>query len=246
MIHEIDIFRRLIDKYRFTEPIAPEVQSHVTRSRARALMSSLKAVKHYSFVYGFVMTVYFEARKMGLKPSIFACRIISLIMAITVAAMLAGAVYLAASSATNAELKPALPDTVPSKTGSTDLRDNTRPDDGPPKIFAAKYRLGVQPFTAANVDSAKANDITRKIFNELINLKGSKKVIKIGTAKSKNVNRMLMGSVGKMGKRYVISAKVIDVEKTNVLFGASENATTDDDIDRACGNIAQKVSEWVE
>ena len=66
----LELFKKLLKKYKFIEEIPEFVQRHVLDSRKRVLKASLKAVDDLGFFYSLVIDFYIGARSFGLKPSL--------------------------------------------------------------------------------------------------------------------------------------------------------------------------------
>ncbi len=107
-----------------------------------------------------------------------------------------------------------------------------------------RYRLGVETFTGEALNSGNTERITSIIAGELMRIKGKDKVIRTGTSR-KNVNLMLIGSVEKLGVRYLITGKLVDVESSKILFTASESISSKPGIEKACRKLAGRIAEEI-
>jgi len=56
-----------------------------------------------------------------------------------------------------------------------------------------------------------------------------------------NTKRVVIGTLGKLGQKLVITIKIVDVEKANILFAEKEMANGEDDLVGACEELAYKL-----
>jgi len=244
-------FERILERFRFREPVPQSVQEHVLISKRKALIGVLKTVNDYSLVYGAVLVVYFASRRIGLRLSVAQSKlaIAAAVIVVTAAVLLASWLFATRSlprdtSGVDRPSASAVGIAIVGEERKKVLSDEKIIDEKTAPIV--KYRVGVETFTSEIVDRAKRDRIADSITNSLARLAGAEKVVRLGRAGRKNVNRVLLGSVEKLGDTYIITARIVDVEKSRVLFSASENVDSSAGIDDACALIARKAVRYVE
>ncbi|HNT13100.1 MAG TPA: hypothetical protein PKG59_19615 [Spirochaetota bacterium] len=241
-------FERILERFRFREPVPDSVQAHILTTKRRSLIGILKSVDDYSITYGLVLAVYFTTRRMRIRPTVAQSKIILAALALTVLLVITFTIWLVTPQPASR------PDTLPQAAVSVTatatatiqqvqadekmLDEKTAP--------SVRYRLGVETFTSDFVGVNERKRIADAITNELLRLAGPDRVVRIGVVGRKNVNRVLLGAVERLGDTYIITAKIVDVEKSRVLFSTSESAGTEQEIDTACERIARKAAGHVE
>lgn len=56
-----------------------------------------------------------------------------------------------------------------------------------------------------------------------------------------NTKRVVIGTLGKLGQKLVVTLKIVDVEKASILFAEKEIANGEDDLVGACEELANKL-----
>ncbi len=56
-----------------------------------------------------------------------------------------------------------------------------------------------------------------------------------------NTKRVVIGTLGKLGQKLVVTLKIVDVEKASILFAEKEMANGEDDLVGACEELANKL-----
>jgi len=94
------------------------------------------------------------------------------------------------------------------------------------------------------VDRSKMNKIMEQHELQMTGLVDEKNAVKIG--KLLSANKILAGTVSKIGSKYVISGRLVDVEKGVASFGHNEYTWNISDLDfctqRFCDNLVKKMS----
>ncbi len=239
-----ELFQRLMSKYRFSEPVPLDMQKYINSTSKRALKSSLKSLQNYSAPYGAVINTYYAVKKLGAKPSLaIAKAITAAVYAALSATIAAAALYISADHAQKTvTIEPA---TV--KTEIMEPIKKTAAADETQIIKKVKFRIGINRFEANNIDRGTAGKVTDSIKSRLISTLGEDHVLDLrdGRKQTASVNMMLTGSVGKFGDTIFISAKVINVEKSNVLVAVNERVRPGKKINRVCSDIAKKISNEI-
>ncbi len=68
--HEAQQLERLLGKYRFTQPVPPEVRDGILSSKKERYVRVLKTAGAFTAVYGVVASLYFAAKKAGIGLTI--------------------------------------------------------------------------------------------------------------------------------------------------------------------------------
>jgi hypothetical protein len=64
--HDTMLLEKLLEKYRFTRPVPPDVQDTILSSKKKNLVRILKTTGAFSAAYGLFLSVYFALKKMGI------------------------------------------------------------------------------------------------------------------------------------------------------------------------------------
>lgn len=116
-------------------------------------------------------------------------------------------------------------------------------------IRTIRTRLGINRIKVNKVDEKIAREITSMLYNKLRYMMGADRIVyreKDGISKS--INRQLVGRVSKLGKDFLLSIKVVEVEKSKLLFSETvvikKNDNLDNAIDQIVNKICNKESIW--
>jgi len=90
----IELFRKVLERYRFTEAVSIEIQSQILSSRKMVLDSVLKSVGQYSTLYSIAASMNLVLRKTGLRATMAQSKIILAAIAVIVTGSLStGVIY---------------------------------------------------------------------------------------------------------------------------------------------------------
>jgi ketosteroid isomerase-like protein/TolB-like protein len=94
------------------------------------------------------------------------------------------------------------------------------------------------------VDRSRMNEILKEQQLQMTGLTDSEKAVEAG--KLLSANRILSGSVSRVGSKYVISGRLVDIEKGTTGFGHSEATWKLDDLDfctqRFCDSMMNRIA----
>ncbi len=258
---ELDLFKRLTEKYKFVESIPVTVQEFILRSRMRVLQSSLKAVGDLGFFYNIVTKVYLKSHNIGFKLSITASKYIAAAITATVSATIATGVTYGVYKLSKIEFD--LTEIIPGifiekrreevrkeqkKIETPSIKQKEHQIDkqvsGP-----VKTRLGIAALVPSGVDKVEAESVGRKLYQKILKLKGSKRVMHLSNDRGhKNVNRHLLGRLSKLGETYVLAVRVVNSENGDVIFDKSviysDDKTFEDGIEDVINEIISKKRIW--
>jgi len=132
----------------------------------------------------------------------------------------------------------------------------------------AKPRIAVLDFVPSSVPEGIAASVTDMLSTELVNT-GMFKVVermqvrkilneqgfqKTGVTDSDmaaevgkllNIKEVIIGNVGKLGQNLVITAKIVGVQRADILVAEKEVAKGEDDLVRACEVLAKKLVKGI-
>jgi len=249
-------FHALLERYRFREPVPENVQDYILRYKREAAVNTLKHFGDYGIVYGLVMRVFFGVRRVGIRLSIVQSKIAVFLIAVFILFLLGLVAVLYLDSAVdivphqktdvvpeslpdNAVLPPDFRNNVIRKKEDGNVPENKNMIKGP----EVRFRLGVETFTSEALDRNETGRISNVITNELVRLKGKGSAVRLGGKyHRRNANRVLLGGVEKLGDTYVITAKIVDVERGSVIASFDDSADSYEGINAACARIAGKAA----
>jgi len=127
-----------------------------------------------------------------------------------------------------------------------------------------KPRIAVLNIAPSGVSQELAVSVTDLLSTELVNTKMFEVVERMQVAKILNeqgfqqtgvtdsaaaaevgkllnTKRVVIGTLGKLGQKLVITIKIVDVEKANILFAEKEMANGEEDLVGACEELAHKL-----
>lgn len=129
---------------------------------------------------------------------------------------------------------------------------------------AMKPRIAVLDIAPTGVPQNLAVSVTELLSTELVNTKMFEVIERMQVAKILNeqgfqqtgvtdssaaaevgkllnTKRVVIGTLGKLGQKLVVTLKIVDVEKASILFAEKEMANGEDDLVGACEELANKL-----
>ncbi len=243
MNDRLNIFEGLLNKFAFRESVPVEARRFALNYKRKALEITLKHFGELNLFYGYVLRVFFSVRKAGFNISVLQSKILlSFIILIASGAVYASVIYYTDSdngTVTNErgeqERKTILKEIK-------DKPDAIKKEANIKEPVAIKYRFGVQQFTGDVIDVSVLNRVTDSIADKLIKREGRDSIVNLKRiGKYHNYNRLLTGSVERLGMTYIITAKIIDVESSKVLYVTTEEAASIEGIEEACSLIIERI-----
>lgn len=243
----IEIFNRVLEKYRLTEPTPVEVRRRAARAKSKQFSVILKRAGGYSIIFALVAKLFFALKRMGLAVTVVQSAVIITLLSVLSAGGLSTGAWLLFKSRMTLETKPdALPAerreaaTESALPGQSTPADEETPAAEPADVI--EDRLGVQPFVAVNSSGAEAGQAADAMASVLAGLRGANRVVNYRTGqKWKKSGLMLMGSLERAEAGYTLTARVVNVRDSRILFYDTEMATTAADIQGACERLAQRI-----
>ncbi len=110
-------------------------------------------------------------------------------------------------------------------------------------FIPVRYDLGVIPFTGENVPSSFSTAFSDELTKSISKLYSNKKVLNVRFADKRktSIEKMVLGSVEKLGTSYTISAKIVNVIDSKILFYTSHTINDKREIKKASSIIAEKI-----
>lgn len=238
-------FERILQKFALRQPMPVKIQNYILDYKRTALMETLKEFGEYNIIYGYVLRLYYLSQRLGIGLSVAKAKVALALLSLIVVVILTTGILLYAYFPNN-NIEPLTPGKK-IKNVYTDKIETQKPViikhiKKKIKKNDLSFRLGIKTFNGKVVDKNVLNNITVKIAGELIKARGSDRIVELSKVrKRRNVNLLLTGSVEKLGSTYIVSAKVIDVERSGVVFVTDEIVDNIDMIDNACSKIAERV-----
>jgi hypothetical protein len=109
------------------------------------------------------------------------------------------------------------------------------------KVPAAKARLVVTRLAPNGVESAEAEDISKRVYSALVASKGAAQVLYRAAGDRRSANRALTGRVSKLGRSRVIAVSVVDGEKGSVLYTKTATVRADAELEAQIATIAREI-----
>jgi len=148
----IEQFNRVMEKYRFTEPLPAEVQRHLRRNKRRQFNRTLKRTSGYSALFALISNLFFTLKKYGIAITIVKSAILIGIVALLTAGAVSTALYfLLLQKVPDPEVIMKARERITDTNGG----DPASGDEDLPKEPAAviEDRFGVQAVTGVNLPS---------------------------------------------------------------------------------------------
>jgi hypothetical protein len=238
----IEQFNRVMEKYRFVEPLPADVQHHLRKSKRRQFNRTLKRTSGYSALFALISNLFFTLKKYGIAITITKSAILLGIAALLTAAAASTALYFLVLQ------KVPDPDVITKArervTGTLEqdsaLKESTDYPAEPAAVI--EDRLGVQAFTGINLPDNRVAVVTDRMARSLAALRGGDRVVNLRLGRGgKKSGMMLLGSVESSDGSFSITARVVSVKDSRILFYDTETAGSEQDINGACSRLADKI-----
>jgi hypothetical protein len=228
MMNEQIIVEKLIEKFRFEEPVNPPVRNYIAESKERNLKRILKNESKYGIFTAAAVVVFFLARKAGLTISFINAAIITgSVAAVTTAAIIAGSVsgvnYIIEKNRAVNEI-PAPVIEIPEMKPSL---QSVKP--------VSVYRFSGTPGSSKIADRA-----TGIIYKRLIAEHGEDNVFL--SSFSANKGYLVTGSVEKLQSGYLITMKIVDPVRGVILNMETAEISNEDELPAVCNRLVKIIS----
>lgn len=244
----ISKFNEVLVKYRFVEPVPVEVRHHVRMNKGKQFRKTLKRAGASSLIFALISYVYFTLKRYGIGVTIVkSALILGILSLFTAAAITTGVYWFVMRQGPENALSREIDETIGGiieKTGAASEQDGK---DIVEPAAVIEDRLGVQPFRGENCPGERALTASDRIAGTLASLRGGKRVInlRMGRAGRKS-GMMLFGTVEFLEGAYTVTARVVSVKDSRILYYDSEIAGSEEEIGAACDRLSRKIYERIQ
>lgn len=257
----INIFEKLLLRFKFKLPLHNEAKKFIIRNEQDTLITTLKKFDDYNFVYGLVIKIFYISYKVRLRFSMKQSKIILAIVSTIIIIAVSISILFSAEFATNRNAALISNQLLPEYTAKVEssntiinkanknsenfhkeaIKDTESADE------SVKYILGINLFSAKNIELDLSPVVTDNISKELVRILGKNKVIDLRNNQNKvRYNKMLTGSISRLGEKLIISAKVVNVENSKLIFGTTETVEAVDELSNKCNAIVERLVKEIE
>ena len=237
MTAAINSFQRLLDKYKFVNPVPVEVQSFALLNSRKNLLLILKNAGDYSFFFGRVLAILYLARKLNVRLTVVQSKLFFLLVSALLIAFTTMSLFFLVSTD---KTPPHLSENIVTEKHVSVVRKNTSIKSASKQnpAIPENYIIGIDIFTG----NAAAGDISERITSELKQLLGTKKVIMLGKGSAgKKPPKILMGSVKDMGVNRYLAVRLVNSTTSRIEYAGYIRISPEDKIDVICGSIAKDI-----
>ncbi len=237
MSSTLNNFEQLADKYKFVNPITPDLQYFALSHGRKNLKKLLRDAGDYSIIFGFVLSVYSLAKKLGLGITFFQSKIVVAFLSVSIgiSGVTGGNIAINYVNDKYSTDKDKTEQITNDTTGILELDDPVEDT----KTIHIKHRIGVNTFLGP--DKELARSVSNFLAIELIKIVGSEKVTLLGFKERRKTDRIIMGSIRTLGKQKIITAKLVNVENSRAEYVTSEKIESIDGLNEACRKIAVRI-----
>lgn len=225
------IIEKLIEKFRFDEPISFEIRNYISASKERNLKAILKKEGRYSLFTGLTLLVFLLARKAGLTLSFIqatAVTVTATIMttAIVVTGSVTGVNYVIEKN--RAEKESSLP------VIETPVEEHTETSLTPVSLFG---------FSGTKDTASVARLATDIIYNRLVAVRGEGNVFLASAGSRKGYH--VTGSVEKIPAGFSITVKTVNPVNGVIIDIETTEIHSEEELYSACSGIVKKISKSI-
>lgn len=222
-----DPIKELFKIYKFEKPLSDDQKKQLNRSKSRSLVAILKKQKKFTPILLLSVTVFFWIKRFGINISLGQSLVAAVTSIVFATGTLSAGTYYAARHFF-------FPDRV----------KELKKEDKEIKTVVPEphYRIVIAGFAFENDIAQVGKKVNGIIVQDLIQHWGASAIGLMGAKGSEHAGRIITGSVVKMEKSYLITAKIIDRKTSQIILYTTETALSDADIPRACRTIAGKIS----
>ncbi len=235
----VESFNKVMEKYKFTTPIEPGAQALFASSSKQALVDVMKGASEYSFIFGASASIYYQARRLGLRIKFYQAQFLLGLSALVLAGSIAGAGYLIINNIiTRPSYDKKIEDTIKTGEKKSVIKENIIIRE---KGALAGISLGIIVKTDDSILKEKASNLLLAGIKKQTNIKNAYLL----TARNrKAVNKIIECSITNApGKDFVksVRVKLISVETGRVEFAGAEAG----DVNNVCNALSSQVSKRI-
>lgn len=243
-----DTLKAVIEKYKLSEPVPPDVRIAMEKSRRKNLTAILKKGIMPAFFISAVVTFFFWIKKFGISLTITKCA-----AAVSAAMIIGTGVVTAAGIYTAGKIISLVSDNK-INTGNINSFPETKPGQSSAREVL-HYGVAVQDVVMDNVSDTEISTYTTKMINELRKIKGAGIAININNLDAFHVSdRILSVSIMKLEEKksfsgtrtiYRVSAKIINSTNSHILMHTSVTAENLEEIPDSLGVLSKRISDRI-
>jgi len=228
MMNEQIIVEKLIDKFKFDEPVDSSVKKYIHESKKRNLKHILKSERKYGFFTAAAVFVFFLAKKAGLTLSYFNAVVITgAVAAVSTAAVIAGSVsgvnYIIEKNRVLEEIPAPVIETPEVKPSLKNIKP-----------------VSIYRFSGTTDSSIIAEQVTGTIYKKLLAEHGEDNVFL--SSFSKNSGYLVTGSVEKLNNRYLITMKIVDPARGIIINMDTNEIDSVDELPSVCRRLVKIIN----
>lgn len=237
----------IMEKYYFSEPLAPEIQEKLYLYRKEALKSVMKKLGIASLFTSVVIAFFMWAKKIGISITVAKSAVIVTAASVAAAGAISVGGYVSVKKILKNEKKPAPIEKKIEKQKEVKQVVNEKGNESEAKKrinpAVKKYRAYIVPFVSTSDDKAVGN-ITRAFNRHLRKMKG-RKISRIAAAPEKGYkySMKITGKVLKLGKTYRLSAKIINLKNKKIIAAFSTVGNNKKELSGAAKKLADKIAK---
>lgn len=216
MKESYEIVDSLLEKYRFTEPLPPEVQKGLRRIREREFNRVIRSAGGGSLFFSAAAYLHFTFKKVGVTLSLTKSAAILTLSGILAAGAVAAGLYGVIRTLTAEEKQaPELPPRIesPEKKNNTGAAgNNEKPLKKSAPVAVKRMFAGVGTITGSTVTAGERNSLTKMVYHHL---KNDQALIPMEWYRKKgNVKfrYLLLGEVDRVSGTVTLSLRIVDAE----------------------------------
>ncbi len=231
MMSEQLIVEKLVEKFRFDEPVSPQIKNYISSSKERNLKTILRKEGRYSIFTGLILLVFLLARKAGLTLSFLQATAISvtatiMTTAIVVTGSITGVNYVIEKN--RAEKDTPLP------VIETPVEDHAGTILTPVSLFS---------FSGTTETAPVARLTTDIIYNRFVAERGEGNVFLASGGGRKGYH--VTGSVEKIHSGYSITVKTVNPANGVIVDIETTEIHSEDELYSACSSIVKRISKSI-
>jgi hypothetical protein len=233
--HERDavLLRALLAKHGIGEPAPPGLPAYILDSKERVFRRVLRSAGGYGTFYSALSAIHFILRRN--RVPLWAVRAAA---AAGAAALIAAGIYFSSVRGTVRQGVPAAPPPAESQM----LKGSEVMHRGVTGNQQELLRtLCIAPFEGHGVESGVLAQAAYAFEKEMSGKMGEDYAAVQTGGKKVRARYSLTGSIERVGDRYLLFVKLVDMQTTGLLFHGRENMESLADIDAACVRLAQKM-----
>lgn len=226
-MNEQQTVEKLIEKFRFDEPVQRDTRDYIALSKRRNLVRILKKEKSYGIFTGLAVIVYLVSKKLGMALSFLqSAAVTAAVTVITVTAVVSGGIgaihYITGKNSSES--------IVPVETAVIKPEEKIQHNITPVSLFN---------FSGTG-DALPAAKRATTVFYETLKAERGDGNVAILTRGGKGIS--ITGSLEKKQNGFILTVKAVDQQGIIINIETAE-IDSEDELNSACSKIARKISK---